>query len=275
MSAKPDDHDGHAVHDQHHGGHHDIHDPVGEQLGFHQIFIGRIEPFLFIFFPIEGTDDGKAGQDLPRHQIQAVHQSLHLSELRHRHEQKRHHQYKNRHHGNYDDPAESGAGSRHPDDAANADDRSVEHHTQQHDLHHLHLLDIVGASGDQRRDGEFVQLIVGKGQHLRKYLSPQLHTDLRGRPGRKQAGQHRCGNHQEGEAQHLRSGGEQVAHLYLPQIHAHGFIFRLDEQNGPLADDGIAHVSHALKRLLPDSFNGFIRQSAVQHCLGESGKIHP
>ena len=275
VSAEPDDHHSDTVHDQHHGRHHDIHDPVGEQLGFHQVLIGRIKPVFLVFFPVEGTDDGKPGQDFPRHQVQAVHQRLHLLKFGHCYSEKRHHQHKNRHHSHNDDPAEPGPGSRHSDDAANADDRRIEHHTKQHDLHHLYLLNVVGASGDQGRDGEFVQLIVGEREHPGEHLSSQLHTDLCRCPGRQQAGQHSCGNHQEGETQHLCTGAQKVVHLYLPQVHSQRFIFCLDEQNRPLADDGITHISHTIKRLLPDSVDGILCQSAVQHCLGEAGHIHP
>ena len=172
LSSEPYDHDGNTVHNQHHHRHHKGHDTVGEQLGFHQILICGFKTVFLEFFPAESTDDGDSGKDFPGHQIQTVHQGLHFLEFGHSHLHQHKHHDGNSRYRYPDNPAQAGFSAHYLDNTAYPDDRGIQHHTQQHNLHHLYLLDIVGASRDQRSNRKLIQLVIGKGHNLGKNLSP-------------------------------------------------------------------------------------------------------
>ena len=178
FSAEPDNHDGDAVHDHHHHGHHERHNPVCKQLCFHQILIGCFKTVFLKLFPAEGTYYGNTCKDFPGYQIQTVNQRLHFLEFGHgdTHQHKNH--CGNSHYRHSDNPSQAGSGTHNLDNASDTNDRGIQYHTKQHNLYHLHLLDIVGASCNQGSYGELIQFVIGKGYHLGKYLSPQIHTDF-------------------------------------------------------------------------------------------------
>ena len=246
LSAKPDNHNGNAVHDHHHKGHHKGHNPVGEQLGSHQILISCFKSFFFKFLTAEGADNGHAGEYFPGYQVQPVNQGLHFLKLRHGYL----HQDQN-HHGNCrncyaDDPAQPGSGTGYLNYAADTDDRRIKHHTQQHDLYHLYL-------------GE--------------NLSSQIHTYFCRRPGGQKARQYGRRHHKKRQAQHFGAGRKQVVHLHIIQVHSHGFIFSLNKKNGFLGDDGIAHISHFLSSLFFHFLQLCIVNSLCRHHFLQAGHV--
>ena len=145
------------------------------------------------------------------------------------------------------------------DNAADADDGRVEHDAQQHDHHHLHLLDIIGGAGDEGGGGEAVDLRAGEGDHLFKHVAAQVHADLSGGAGGQQAHQNGGGHHQQGDAQHLGPGEEEVVHLDPVQVQAHGGVLVLHEEQGLLLHDELGLVAVLGQKLpghLVDLFPG-------------------
>src|SRR5665811_1964902 len=149
MTTHP--HHGHAgdVHDEHHHGKHQHHQAPHADGDVHQVGAGTIEPLLFVSVLDEGPDDTDTADLLPQDPVYQVDLLLHRPEQRphpgddqhHAHQEGRddHHQQR----GQIDVLAQS------HDDAAEAHDRRRNHHREGQQHHHLHLLDVVGGSGDQ------------------------------------------------------------------------------------------------------------------------------
>ena len=55
-----------------------------------------------------------------------------------------------------DDPGHSRLSVGNLDDSTDAENRSIENHSEQKNADHLYLLNIIGASGDQRSSGKTV-----------------------------------------------------------------------------------------------------------------------
>src|SRR5690606_39742699 len=68
-AADPDDGNHRQVHDEHHDRHHESHHFIDLDRNVRQIFVGVLQPSLFMLFPVEGTDDANAGQVFPQYQI--------------------------------------------------------------------------------------------------------------------------------------------------------------------------------------------------------------
>ena len=174
LAAKPDNGNCHCVHGEHHGGHHKVHDPVGKQLGTHQIGIGTGKPFFFPFFPAEGTDGHNTGENFTADQIQPIYQRLHHFEFRHRNPHQCTDDCKNHADSHHNNPAQSGLGTIHLQNTTNGTNRCKQHHAQNHDTYHLYLLDIIGAAGNQGSGGELIHFDTGELQYPSKNLIPQL-----------------------------------------------------------------------------------------------------
>ena len=247
LCAEPDDHHCDPVHNQHHHRHHKIHHPVGKQLGFHQIGVGLVKPLFLELFPGKGADDQKARKDFPGDKVHPVHQLLHDFEFGHGDIDQRQDKDKNRCHRHRNDPPHPGPGPGHFDNSAQSQDRRVDNHTQKHDGNHLHLLDIVGAPGNQGGGGKLVHLPAGKGHDPFKHPLPEVFADGGRGPGRQKADENGSGHHHQGKSQHLCPGPKQVSGLNSPHIPSHGFILCLHEGNRHLVEHGITGLAHAFQ----------------------------
>ena len=149
VRTDPHDQNGQAVHDQHHHRHHEGHDTVDKQVGLGEVAVRLVEAFFLGLFPSERPNDGQFGQDLTGNQIHLIHQHLHFLELRHSDRHQHADDSQNYQHCQYNDPAHAGSGVYHFQNAANAQNRSIQQHSQENRRNHLHLLNIIGASGNQ------------------------------------------------------------------------------------------------------------------------------
>ena len=178
VSADPNNQNRNAVHDKHHNRHHKGHRTVGKQLGLKQILIRLIKALFLVLFPTECANRHNAGQHFTGDQIQAVYQLLHDFKFRHRDAGQR---ADARHHDNNGEnncPAHAGAGLDYHDNAADCDNRRVQHHAQQHDRNHLNLLNIIGRTRNQRRCRKFFHLCIGKLHDLLVNGSAQIASDF-------------------------------------------------------------------------------------------------
>ena len=158
LGAEPLDHDRDAVHDERHNRPHERHGTVDEQLRVHERGARGIEALLLMPLAVEGADDRQTGQDLAADEVDIVHALLHGAKLRHGDLHQHAHEQQHRRDSQRDDPAEAGLCARDHDDAAEPDDRRVEHDAHEHHAHRLDLRDIVRAARDERGRGELVHL---------------------------------------------------------------------------------------------------------------------
>ena len=107
---------------------------------------------------VEGADDRQTGQDLAADKVDIIHTLLHGAKLRHGDLHQHAHEQQHRRDSQRDDPAEPGLCARDHDDAAEPDDRRIEHDAHEHHTHRLDLRDIVRAARDERGCGELIHL---------------------------------------------------------------------------------------------------------------------
>ena len=170
MAAYPHNHYRYHVHDEHHRGHHGRHDPLYKAVGIRQIFVGGLKTLLLIFLIAEGTHHHHSAEILPAHQVQPVNELLQGFKFGHGNGQRHNDQPDHYNYGHGDDPAHGHAFAYRKYDAANAHDGRIAHHSNSHGNQHLHLLHIVGGTGDQGSCGELVKLRIGKTLHLGKQV---------------------------------------------------------------------------------------------------------
>ena len=263
MSADPNNQNRNAVHDKHHHRQHKGHRAVGKQLGLKQILVCLIKALFLVLFPTECANRHNAGQHFTGDQIQAVYQLLHDFKFRHRNAGQR---ADARHHDNNGEnnrPAHAGAGLDYHDNAADCDNRRVQHHAQQHDRHHLNLLNIIGGARNQRRCREFFHLCIGKLHDLLVNGSTQIASDFRRGDGCNQADQNRRDCHNHSHEQHFSADGKQIGIAHLIQVNALCLIFCGHIIDGDFRQKGVCHVSHFGKR-----FIHLRNQLFFGHCAG-------
>ena len=225
LAAEPDDEQTGAVHDQRHERHHTGHSAVGEQLGLHQFPVGHIKPLFLKLLAAEGAYWHDTGEDFPADQVEPVHQRLHEFELGHGNLHQYTDENQQRRHRQEGNPGQAGVAAGHMDDAADAQNGRVSHHPQQDDADKLHLLDVIGGTGDEGCGGELFNLGMGEANHRREGLPTQIPADGRRHPRGQEA--HRDGhrNHDQRQTQHPTALLPEIIHLHLVG-NALGLIFQ-------------------------------------------------
>ena len=154
-------------------------------------------------------------------------------------------------------------------DAADAQNGRVGHHAQQDDADKLHLLDIVGGTGDERRRGELLDLSVGEVDNGREGFPAQVTAYGCRHPGSHKAYGDGDYHHQQRQAQHLPAHTPEVGHLHVVGD-ALGLVFQADQQHG-LAGQAfgyrIIHRGHGPGQLLLHCLPAETRR------LGHGGKL--
>ena len=226
LSAEP--HDGHRgeVHHKHHGGHHEGHGAVGEQLGITQLARGGVEAVLLEALAVEGAHHRQAVQHLAGHEVHAIDERLHDFEPRQREAEQNGDDREDHGHGEHDDPPQLGVGDHDHDHAADGEDGGVEHHAHHHGAHVLDEGDIVGAARDERGRRELVDLGIGEGHHPREQAPAQVAADLGAGAGRHEAGGHIEHHGAGGGEQHEAADAQEIGHLNGEQIDAGRLVAR-------------------------------------------------
>ena len=215
MGTEPDDGDGNAVHNQVHEGHHGRHGTACKQLSIPQSGIGTVKALFLVALTSKCTNDRQTGEDFAGHKVHIVHQGLHLLELGHSHQQQNHQQQEQASHRSRHDPAQARIRSNDLGHAADAHNGRVQHHAQQQYTGHLHLHNVIGASGDERRGRQVLQLGVREAHHLGKHITAQVTTDGRAHAGGNQPQcDARCRRSQSNQP-HFAAHGPQIVHLHL------------------------------------------------------------
>ena len=244
VATEPDNAHRHQVHDEHHERHHEGHHAISEQLRLHQARVRLIEARLLVLLAAERADDRQAREQLARHQVHPVDELLHDLELRHGRLHEHAHDHRDGGNRRDDDPAHGQVGARDHDDAADSQDRRVEHHAQQHDGDHLHELHVVGAARDQRCGAERLDLGIGEADNLVEQAFAQAASHL-GRRARRQKAHHDGDDHAErSKAEHLRAGCRQIVHLHGVKVVAQLLILGTSGGQTLLRDKGIGHIAH-------------------------------
>ena len=130
----------------------------------------------FILLPVKGPDHPHAGEILPHMEQHPVQLSLHFSVHRNRdaHDPK-HHCEQHRNHACEDERRFHIDGKGH--DHGSEHDKGRAQEEAQHQVHsRLHLVDIAGDPGDQRRGADCIQLLIGKTVQVGKKRPPHLRT---------------------------------------------------------------------------------------------------
>ena len=160
---------GDKVHYHHHKRHHKRHCAVCEEHCGCKILICFIETIFFIFFTAEGTDNRQTGKYLPCNKVQLINQFLHQLEFRHRNLHQNKHHRKNNNYGKGDNPRHTRTGSQYHKYTANAKNRRIYNHSEQHYDNHLYLLYIVRASRDKAGSGKSVNLGTWKADNISEH----------------------------------------------------------------------------------------------------------
>ena len=134
--------------------------------------------FFFMFFTAESTGNHNTGQQFSGHKVHPVNQHLQLFKSGHCYYKQQHNHQQNHTHRQGNNPAHGNICLQSFQYTADTHNRCKTGNTKQHGHHRLHLLDIIGASGDQRSGGKPVHLRIGKAQNIFKHFSAQLHADL-------------------------------------------------------------------------------------------------
>ena len=231
LAAEPDDQQAGAVHDQCHKRHHGGHCAVGEQLGAHQVTVGFVKACFLEFFAAERANRHNAGQDFAADKVQPVNQRLHQFKLGHGKVHQNRDEHQQRRNRGKDDPFQPGIARCHVQNAANAQNGRVRYHAQQDHADELHLLDVVGGAGYQRRGGKPFDFGVGVAHDGGEHLTAQVAADSGRHAGRDEAHGHGCSDHQQGQAQHLPADAQQIGHLHIVRG-ALGLVLKPNKQHG-------------------------------------------
>ena len=271
---------GDAVHDQHHHRHHKGHAAVDEKVGPGQVQIGFLEALLFMLFCGEGTGDHYAGELLPGHQVQLVDQRLEHGKARHRYGEQDENQEQQKYYCEYDDPAHGAVGAEHLQNAADAQDRSVQDHTQTHHQHDLYLLDVVGAAGDQRGSGEFMEFLASEAHDLPVYIGADPVGGTRSETRCQEGDQNRAEHGDQGQSKHTGSRFHEEGSLASGQILSQLFIFTLYKGNAGLLQDAVRDLCDLVIHFLqhrPAQERGKQPEGLDRgcgSCSGSSSRIH-
>ena len=285
-SSHPHDQNRNGVHDKHDRRLKQRHRPIREQLRIAQLARCRSESFLFVCAPSERPHDQNARKHLARDEVHAIDELLHAAELGHGDRKD-----DGEHHGDdddskHDDPAHGKIRAGNHDDAADREDRRIEHHAQHDDEHHLDLLDVVRAARDERRGGEAVDFGIRERNDLLEQGAAHIACDLRGRARCDEGDEYRGDHHDGGHAEHARTDRDERVHLHRIGIVPERPILgdgRLDAllsddlgecivvQIGELRKAGTAAVGR-IGRLLHGVLDIPLRQSARIVGLAHPGK---
>ena len=135
--------------------------------------------FLLVPLAVKRADDRQTGQHLAADEVDVVHALLHGAKLRHGDLHEHADEQQHRRDGQRDDPAEAGSGARDHDNAAEADDRRIEHDAHDQHAHRLDLRDVVRGARDERGRRELVHLGGRERQHLAEHLRAQVAPDAK------------------------------------------------------------------------------------------------
>ena len=213
IRADPGDDQRQTVHDQHHRRHHDRHDTVCGHVILGDLFVCLLKFFLLIILCVIRADNAQTGQVLARDAVDVIGQDLDLLESRMCEQEayRQHDQDQNDRNARREGPFHAFVGDL--EDAEDRHQRRAHDDEQSHDDHHLHLCDIVGRAGDQRRGRKAVDLCHREG--FDRVI--ELCADVVGVARREKAGDHRDQyRHQharERAEQHLASRDQDIVDL--------------------------------------------------------------
>ena len=268
--TEPLDHDRDAVHDERHDRAHERHGPVDEQLRFHERRARGVEAFLLVPLAVERADDRQTGQHLAADEVDVVHALLHGAKLRHGDLHEHADEQQHRRDGQRDDPAEAGFRTRDHDNAAEADDRRIEHDAHDQHAHRLDLRDVVRGARDERGRRELVHLGGRERQHLAEHLRAQVAPDGGRHPRADKIAEHGRRDHAEREQEHFPAGAQQVAVADVVDIQARDGVLRLEKLHGRAVQDAVGERAHAAERFLAAREDLLVRDEAALHLLAQS-----
>ena len=220
---------------------------------------------------VEGADDRQTGQDLAADEVDIIHTLLHGAKLRHGDLHQHAHEQQHRRNGQRDDPAETGLCAHDHDDAAEPDDRRIEHDAHKHHAHRLDLRDVVRAARDERGCGELIHLGGGKREHLPEHLRAQVAPDGGRHLRADVVAEHRRRDHAEREQEHPPAGAQQIARADVVDVQPRNGVLRLEKLHGRAAQDAVGERAHAAQRLLAARKDLLARDEPVLH-LPAQGK---
>ena len=160
MGSIPHNKNRNTVHYQHHDRHHKGHGAVNKQVCPGQIPVGAVKPLFFMFLCAEGADYRQSGQNLTGNEIQFIYKILENLKFRHGHNKEHQDYQRDQDYGKSNNPGHGHICLEHLNNSAYGQNRRIEHNPQKHYRKQLNLLDIIGASRNQRSGGEMVKLIV-------------------------------------------------------------------------------------------------------------------
>ena len=173
--------------------------------------VGVVEALRLELLADEGADHPDAGDLLAHHQVDPVDPVLHRREQRDQPGHHEAHDHGQDQHGHPDQPGQSGVLAQGHDDAADAHDRGHHQEAQCHDEHHLHLLDVIGATGDQGGYAEGAHVLgaeaVDAAVDVTADVAPDGHGQSGGAPGGGDGGD----DLDEGHTEHDAAGGPDVS----------------------------------------------------------------
>ncbi|MPM31102.1 hypothetical protein SDC9_77655 [bioreactor metagenome] len=179
VGAEPQHRDARHVEDEHHHREHAGHQPPDAQRGPGEVGVRGGEPLGLVRFADEGADHPDAGDLLAQHPVEDVDPLLHRLEERHHPAHQQADTDAEHEHGDDDQPGHVPVAAQRHHHAADHGDRGTDDHDAGHQHQHLHLLDVVGVAGDQRRRAEPVHLARGERQHpgedRRAYVTAEAH----------------------------------------------------------------------------------------------------
>ena len=271
--AEPLDHDRDAVHDERHDRAHERHGPVDEQLRIHERRARSAEALLLVPLAVERADDRQAGQHLAADEVDIVHTLLHGAKLRHGDLHEHADEQQHRRDGQRDDPAEAGPGACDHDDAAEADDRRVEHDAHDQHAHRLDLRDVVRGARDERGRREPVHLGGRERQDLAEHLRAQVAPDGGGHLRADIVAEHGRRDHAEREQEHFPAGAQQIAVADVVHVQPRDGVLRLEKLHGRAAQDAVGERAHAAERFFAAREDLLMRDETALHLLpqGEHG----
>ena len=238
VGAEPDDDDRDGVHEEHHERHHERHGVVGEELRGHEVGRGLVKAPELMVFSTEGPDGEKSVEHLARHEVDAVHESLHLAELRHGEEEEHGHHADEREDGGHDRPLEARVDGRDLHDGHHAHDGREHDHAHEHDEGHLDLLHVVGAPRDETRLREAIDLGGREVHHVLEEVMAGVPRDGGARARGDEAAADGGEQADEAEREHRARRSHQVVRLDGPEVHAEAVVGLADVLNGARLDDG-------------------------------------
>ena len=158
--------------------HHEKPADVQGQAGDVFIFLGKALGLIGLAH--EGTHHADAGDLLAQGAIDGIQLVLHGTEERHEAGNDNGDGAEQNRHGHPHQPGHSGVFAHGHDDAADGHDGCGHHEVQHHHVDHLHLLDVIGAAGNERRRAKAAHVLSGQGINVSKNLAAQIPADTHG-----------------------------------------------------------------------------------------------